>query len=424
MKCFNCGNDTNNYLCENCHTEKILDTIYNEILSFKDNNSNNKYIQEYDNSLENVYKLWDCIPNILQTFDEKISEYYLCHYYKITRNLKFEDMAINYLNSHELNEYNTQRTLYDLLNFYLRNEFIKPKKWCDLIEKRNDNYAIELYSISAEFYSMIAEYDLSKKMIDKGRMLLKENPIFIYSDEESATMYFNKLDDLLKRYKSGKPYWPSTEERRKAIAEIYDQKGINHPRLTLKPTTIKESEFRPIKEVYENIPDNYVCFWCAETYNTPKIKCIYQIGAIKVKKNKIVDEYQSFVKPWDGMIAKKRAASEANVELSVIESAKDVDIVMKEFLNFIQDDILISTDALGNQAKLFTRALRYAGVKSIENGFFDILDYASDVNSIFDLDNNNRDFLIKYFDITEGKDSLDKAKVNFEILKKLKEWEH
>lgn len=22
MKCFNCGNDTNNYLCENCHTEK------------------------------------------------------------------------------------------------------------------------------------------------------------------------------------------------------------------------------------------------------------------------------------------------------------------------------------------------------------------------------------------------------------------
>ena len=124
------------------------------------------------------------------------------------------------------------------------------------------------------------------------------------------------------------------------------------------------------------------------------------------------------------MIAKKRAASEANVELSVIESAKDVDIVMKEFLNFIQDDILISTDALGNQAKLFTRALRYAGVKSIENGFFDILDYASDVNSIFDLDNNNRDFLIKYFDITEGKDSLDKAKVNFEILKKLKEWEH
>ena len=394
MQCFNCGSNTDNsYLCEKCHTEQVLDKIYSDILSFK--YEKNEFIKEYVSKLENPYLVWDCIPTILETFDANITEYYYCHYYKITKKPNFEELAKEHLKKHNELDIKTQGILYDIVHFYLRDDYINPKKWCDLICKSQKDLAIELYNISAEYYSMIGEYELSNQLIDKGLEVIKNKPEYIFSNDESMTKSFERLKGLLNRYKSGNPYWPVTEERRRKVAEIYDQKGIKYPRIELRPEIVKEEDFKPINEVYDELSENYVCFWCAETYNVPEIKCIYQIGAVKINDNKIIDEYQSYIKPWDGAKAKARAAKKANIGIEEIKAARDVDFVIKEFLEFIENYTLVSTDALGSQAKLFIRALRYSGIKSIDNGFFDILDYATNIDSQFDLENNNREFLLK-----------------------------
>ena len=104
----------------------------------------------------------------------------------------------------------------------------------------------------------------------------------------------------------------------------------------------------------------------------------------------------------------------------MIENADDVDIVMPKFFEFVGDAVLVSTGALGTQAKLISRAARYAGMKCILNTFFDILDFASDIDDTFDLENNNREYLLKYFSVNDGNTALEKATVNKFLYESLK----
>ena len=105
----------------------------------------------------------------------------------------------------------------------------------------------------------------------------------------------------------------------------------------------------------------------------------------------------------------------AGVEFSVIENSDEVDQVMPKFFGFVGNDVLVSTGALGNQAKLLSRAARYAGMKEIKNEFCDLLDLAADTSAEFDLANNTREYLIAHFSLTEGKTALEKAEINKEL---------
>lgn len=158
--------------------------------------------------------------------------------------------------------------------------------------------------------------------------------------------------------------------------------------------------------------EDYCAFWCAETFSVTASKGIYQIAAVKVRNGRITEEFQELIRPWDGIADRKDAARKAGVELSVIESAEDVDRVMPKFFAFVGDDVLVSTGALGNQAKLLTRAARYTGMREIKNEFYDLLDLATDTSTEFDLANNTREYLLGRFSVEEGKTALEKAKVN------------
>lgn len=420
MKCLNCGAENKDYLCDKCCNEINLDKIFNEILSFEPEKCQNRVLRDYSKQFDDTYKIRDCIPKILDKFDLSISEYYYCKYYRATRNEKFEETAIKYLEEHKDFNNKTQIVMCDLIYHYLRNDFIKPQKWCNIVEQ-NDNAYIELYNVSSEFFSMIGDYDKSEAIINKATKLINEKKArFIFSNEENMLKSFEKQKNLLVRYKTKSPYWPTTEERRKLLARIYDEKEIKHPRVELLPEKIPENEFIPIKEIYDYTPNHYVAFWCSDVKTTKNVSCIYQIAGVKINDGKIIEEFQEIIKPWDGIKVKQSVANVTKIPLEVIENANDVDIVIKKFLKFIEDEILVSTDALGTQAKIFTRALRYSGKNEIKNGFLDILDYAADIDSKFDLENNNREFLLKYFEIDEGRDSLEKAIKNFEIFEKLK----
>ena len=50
----------------------------------------------------------------------------------------------------------------------------------------------------------------------------------------------------------------------------------------------------------------------------------------------------------------------------------------------------------------------------------DILDYAASKDSKFDFENNTRDFLLNYFELEDGENSLEKAKVNYKIVECLR----
>ena len=416
MKCFNCGKETSDYLCSQCRREETLETVFFQILYFKAETCENAYLLEYADSLSDEKGVKDCIPDLLSCFPAEIAEYYTCIYYCKAKKELFELAAIQYLNAHDWAENNSQQIISYLLGFYVPNNFIKPREYCDWIAESQDACA-ELCAKAAEYYAMIAEYDLSDQMVEKGVKCDR----FIYSDAERMRATFEKQTAKTNGYRTKKPYWPTTEERRRAVAMFYDEKGISYPRIESKPAKTPENEFEPIHECFE-LPDSYCAFWCAEAFSIASSKPIYQIAAVKVADGKILDEFQSFIRPQDGTPSRKSAVKEAGVSLSVIEGAEDVDQVMVKFFEFVGDAVLMSTGALGEQAKLLGRAARYTGMKRIPNELYDLLDLAAETDGTFDLENNNRSYILNALNLAEGKDALGKAKANINIYEALKNY--
>ena len=420
MKCLNCGVSADQYLCGCCQKPEILDKIFNEVRFYKQETCENPYLSEFASGLAEKYAERDIIPAILDLFDFEISEFYYCQYYRMRRDARFEDAAITYLNTHELDNIRTQNVLYDLIESYIPNDFIKPKKWCELIAE-TDGLCCELYAVVAKYFAMIGEYELADSVADKGLELCNDEKrrVFLFYSPENMISRLEKQKEDTNRYRTKKPYWPATEERRRAVAMFYDEKGIKYPRIENRPEKIKESEFAPINECFDDDLSDFCAFWCADTFSLSAAKGIYQIAAVKVRNGEITEEFQQLIRPWDGIADRKDAAKKAGVELSVIESAEDVDQVMPKFFEFVGDDVLVSTGALGNQAKLIARAARYAGMKEIKNEFYDLLDLAADTSADFDLANNTREYLLGHFSIEEGKTALDKARINKRVYDEL-----
>lgn len=417
MMCLNCGCKSNRFLCEACSTSETLDKIFNEIRRYNPETCENPYLAECAAGLSEKYAERDIIPLILDYFNFEITEYYYCQYYRMRRDSRFEEAAVNFLRTHELADIRSQRVMYDLIDSLIPNDFIKPQMWCAIIAESSDCYC-ELYAAAAKYYAMIGEYDTADYVTDKALSMCSntENPRLLFYSMENMTIRLNKQKEDTLRYRTKKPYWPATEERRRAVAMFYDEKGIRHPRIETMPAKIPENEFVPLSECFDDELTSYCAFWCSEVFSPSAAKCIYQIGAVKVRDGNIEDVFESFVRPWDARSsARKQAAKEAGVPLEVIESAEDVDIVMPKFFAFVGDDVLVSTGALGNQAKLISRAARYAGIKEIKNEFYDLLDLAADTSSEFDFANNTREYLLSHFSIDEGKSSLEKAQINRQL---------
>ena len=423
MKCLNCGKAADTFLCCDCQTTEILDKIFNEIRFYKPENCENPYLIEYVSGLSEKYAERDAIPSILELFDSEVSEFYYCQYYRMRRDTRFEDMATAYIQMHELADIRTQDVLYDLIESYIPNDFIKPKKWCEIIAE-SEGLSCELYAVGAKYFAMIGEYDISDAIANKGLEICrddKQRTLLRFSIENVISKLEKQKEDT-NRYRTKKPYWPATEERRRAVAMFYDEKGIKYPRIENRPEKIKESEFAPINECYDDELTDYCAFWCADTFSLSAAKGIYQIAAVKVRDGKITEEFQQLIRPWDGIADRKDAARKAGVELSVIEGAEDVDLVMPKFFSFVGNDMLVSTGALGNQAKLISRAARYTGMREIKNEFYDLLDLAADTSSEFDLANNTREYLLAHFSVAEGKSALEKAQINKQLYDALRNY--
>ena len=421
LRCLNCGIICENFLCNACAKPEVLDKIFNDIRYYRPETCENPYLAEYASTLTEKYAERDIIPSILELYDFDVSEFYYCQYYRMRRDDRFEEAAIAYLEKHDMMSRRSQIVLCDLIESYIPNDFVKPKKWCDYVAG-TENLCCELYAAAAKYYAMIGEYDSADDMTTKAANRCDgehtENLLFSTPENMLARLEKQKADTI--RYRTKKPYWPVTEERRRAVAMFYEEKGIKYPRIENKPPKTPENAFAPVKECFEENLNDYCTFWCSEAFSVSTVKCIYQIGAVKVRDNTVFDSFEAFIRPWDANNqAKKVTAKAANVPIETLESADDVDLVMPRFFEFVGDDVLVSTGALGNQAKLISRAARYAGMTEIKNEFFDILDMAADISSDFDLANNTREYLLSALSLAEGHTSLEKAMVNMKLFEAL-----
>ncbi len=211
MKCINCGKESSHILCNDCTNPDVLEQFYTNV-----------FLDLSDNSLKEQF------PDVLALFDQEIAEYYYCRYFYANKDSKFEETALSFLSKHDLKERRSQEVLEELLYSYIPKEFVKPRKWYDIIAGE-DSFFSEVYAVAAKYFAMVGEYELSDAMADKaietGR---KEKALYAYP---WGTMEMRMIEqkDTTEKYRTKKPYWPRNEEARRQIAMFYDEKGIKHP---------------------------------------------------------------------------------------------------------------------------------------------------------------------------------------------------
>ncbi len=414
MKCLNCGNTSSHYLCDSCTTIETLDKLFREIRYYKPDTCTNPYLQTYVANSPESHAERNIIPELLAQFEPQKTEYYTCMYLLMSRDDRFENSAIRYIQAHDLSDRHTQDVLYSLIKQYIQNNLVAAQKWCHLIVK-SDDLCCDLYAAAAKYFSMIGDYDLADAMADKAYALCEDTDggKLLYFSRDGLLAEMKRQKEATQKYRTKKPYWPTTEDRRRIVARFYDERGIQYPRVETKPTKVPENEFAPAKEYEGKCPTDYCAFWCSSAFSAVSAKSIYQVAAVKVRGGQIVDTFVSLIRPWDvGDDARRSAAKESGIPLNEIEAAEDVDLVMTRFFAFVGDDVLVSTDALGEQWKLLSRAARYTGMRKIPNGLLDLLDVAAETAEEFDFDNNHREFLLAHFKIDEGKTALEKAEAN------------
>lgn len=423
MKCINCGRTCEHYLCDACATVEVLDKLIPQLYYYQPDKCENPHLSEFVSSLPEDCTPGSVIPAILAQLDSAITEYAYCLYYKFSKDERYEAATIAYLQTHDFLERYSQNLLYGLIHSYIPKEFIKPQQWCEKIAETEGLFC-ELYAIAAKYFAMIGEYDLADSLTEHALDLCNtaHAGTFLFSSPEMMRVSLTTQKEDTNRYRTKKPYWPRNENAQKEIANFYNERGISHSPSsgTRKSNKIKESDFAPAVEYTGGNLSDYCAFWCAEAFSLSSHKGIYQIAAVKVRNGVITEEFQEFVRPWDNVLSRKTAAKEAGVDISVIEHADAVAVVMPKFFAFVGDDVLISTDALGNQFKLLSRAARYAGMSEIKNAICDLLDVAADVSPDLDGVNNTREHLLAHFAIAEGKNALEKAKANKELYECLK----
>ena len=418
MKCFICGTESEICLCDSCRSLQNLELIFDDVVKFKEEKCDNEYIREHALSLENPYLTRELIPDLLSCFRDEDTGYYNCVYLAEARDEKFEDFAVKYLESNNLEEAKSQYILFYLMDSYQKKfDMYTPQIWCDRVEKLN-NVLFDTYVKVVEYYSKIGEYDKAQHMLDKAVLVAEggdSNKFFVHRPENASITIGNLVKDL-NRYKTVKPYWPTKEDRQRIMIEIYDSKGIAHPRI--KPKKVEECDFTPIKFTYTVDENNFTAFWFDDAFTVSKMKVAYSVAAVKVRDGIAVDRFNSFINPDKNTVAIKDAAKKAGVDTDTIKNAPELDLVMAKFFEFVGDDVLV-TSSIGNQRRLLSRGARYNGMSEINNKLFSLDDMAEEMG----IEETDRESLLKLFGIKEGSTTLEKAELNITLLKEINEYE-
>lgn len=425
MKCLYCGKETKSLLCESCRTPKKLDVVFKQLMNFKYDESDNFAMKELYDIQERKWMGNNIIP-LLSLFDRDTVLYYYVRFYSESYSDKDKLLptCLEYLEKYPDRDDRREEVLYRLINFYKPpKEFEAQECYCEYVSQTEGLYP-ELYISAANYYDCVGEYELAEKILNYIEDALNKGIItkVLFRSVDDKKKAVSEQREKLIKHRDVKPYWPKEEENQEKLKPIYARKGIIPAVRTKKSLKVKESDFQQATEYFGEPLKDYVAFWCYECSGM-KGRGICQIAAVIVKNGVIVDKFQEYVQPWDHVSKLcEMASKKLGVPAETFETAETVDKVIKKFYEFVGNNVLISTGALGEQNVLLSRATRYAGFSKIENMLMDILDYAADVNSDYDLGNNNREYIMKDQGISEGYDSLEKAVANmklYEILKGL-----
>ena len=93
-----------------------------------------------------------------------------------------------------------------------------------------------------------------------------------------------------------------------------------------------------LTEVSKEMLRSYVAFDLETTGLSVEENCIIEVGALKVRDGAVAGRFMTFVKPEETISPRSQITGITN---AMVEKAPTADEVMKAFVDFCEDDVLI-----------------------------------------------------------------------------------
>lgn len=229
-------------------------------------------------------------------------------------------------------------------------DYNKAEKYAsDLLVNNKDNYVI--FKELADYYIKTRRYDIALNLIN----IVKDN-----MGEEFIQTENEKYNAIISGSRS--EYMPFLDKREKYF-DFIESLNIDIER---KEIVHKEkSNYKIIKPGFLN----FVAFDLETTGLDYKNDEIIEIGAIKVIDGKVVEEkkfiFQELIKPAKKI--PKLVEKVTNITNDMVSSSRSIDMVIKEFKDFIGDNILIGYNCLSFDKKFLDK------FECINNDYFDVM---------------------------------------------------
>lgn len=173
-------------------------------------------------------------------------------------------------------------------------------------------------------------------------------------------------------------------------------------------TAKKEKTVRDFKgKSLINFPSEYTLIDIETTGLDPRFDSIIEIGAIKIRENEVLGSYNTLIKTTDtyedvntktkyvsSFITKLTGINNEMIEKEGISERKAIE----EFLNFIQDDILVGYNVNFDINFLYDSSLQYMNIP-MTNNFIDVMRIAR--KHLKEMKHHRLKDLIKYYDISD-----------------------
>ncbi len=165
---------------------------------------------------------------------------------------------------------------------------------------------------------------------------------------------------------------------------------------------------------------DYVLIDIETTGFSPQYDDIIEIGAIKVKNNEIIDEFQFLINI--GHKLNNFISNLTGITDEMLLNGKDIDVVLKKFKDFIGDNILVGHNVNFDINFLYDKSALYIN-EYLKNDFIDTMRIAKKL--LPNLPNYKLSTLSNHFgiDYSNAHRGLEDVKITYEVYNKLKYYE-
>ena len=184
-------------------------------------------------------------------------------------------------------------------------------------------------------------------------------------------------------------------------------------------STIRRTERQKGNSLLGNY-DEYVIIDIETTGLDPQKDKIIELAGIKIKNNKIVEEYSSLINPE--MIISNFITELTGIDNYMVCKEPTIEIELKNFLNFIGNSLVIGHNVNFDINFIYDNALKYYN-KIFENNYLDTLKLS---RKLLNLENHKLKTLSEAFNIDykNAHRALRDCYITFNVYNKLKELNH